>query len=84
MDAPAARPVPGLQPKLHAAGRKEALGMAQDPVGRISLEDGSPSTSTDAGQVRAFCCPSRKTTFDREPGRYRTLAQGQVRQGVRR
>jgi YHS domain-containing protein len=44
--------------------------MTKDPVCGISLDTKSSHRSVHAGRIYAFCCPTCKTTFDREPGQY--------------
>lgn len=48
--------------------------MAKDPVCGITLDSKAPCKSMYAGQIHVFCCPTCKTRFDKEPGRYVALA----------
>jgi YHS domain-containing protein len=57
--------------------------MAKDPVSGITLDNKSPCKSTHAGQVHVFCCPSCKTSFDNERGRYVAPAGGEIQRGDR-
>ena len=44
--------------------------MANDPVCKMTIDDGSTLRSTNAGQTYVFCSPACKSKFDEEPGRY--------------
>ncbi len=57
--------------------------MAKDSVCGIGLDIKAPCKSTYAGQIHVFCCPTCKTTFDREPGRYAAPVGREVQQGKR-
>ena len=48
--------------------------MAKDSVCGITLDNKAPCKSTYAGQIHVFCCPTCKTKFGKEPGRYVALA----------
>ena len=57
--------------------------MAKDPVCGMAVDNKSPYRSTHAGQTYVFCCPTCKTKFDKEPGRYAAPAGGEVERGGR-
>jgi len=57
--------------------------MAKDPVCGMTVDDKSPNRSTHAGQTYVFCCPTCKTKFDKEPGRYAVRAGGEVQRAGR-
>jgi Cu+-exporting ATPase len=57
--------------------------LASDPVCGMTVDDKSPYRSTHAGDNYVFLCPTCKTKFDKEPGRYAAPAGGEVLRGSR-
>lgn len=50
--------------------------MCLDPVCGATLDSRSPHKCTYGGQTYAFCCPTCKTKFAKEPRRYTAPAAG--------